>query len=340
MRAALDRWTGHDEPPRGAPRLVVSKPPEILPPEAPTGVAQKLGREFLVSVELDPPRGLNPAKQLAGARLMKEVGVDAVNVADSPMARVRMSALSLCFQIQTHVGLETILHFTTRDRNLMGLQSDLLGAHALGVRNIIALTGDPPTIGDYPNATAVYDIDSVGLTKVLSGMNAGNDAAGSPIGMRASFTIAVAADPTRPDLPQETDRLARKLAAGAHFIMTQPVYDLATWRRFARLYEDRHGPFAVPVVLGLMPLQSSRHAEFLHNEVPGIRLTDAARERMRRAGSQGRAEGVKMAQELLLEARDEVHGVYIMPSFHRYEVAAEVLDALRSRALTAALPGS
>jgi homocysteine S-methyltransferase len=340
MRAAIDRRTGDDEPRRAGPRPISSRPIEVLPPEAPTRVAQKLGHEFLVSVELDPPRGLNPAKQLAGARMLKEVGIDAVNIADSPMARVRMSALSLCFLIQSQIGVETILHFTTRDRNLMGLQSDLLGAHALGVRNIIALTGDPPTLGDYPNATAVYDIDSIGLARVLSQMNDGADAAGSPIGMRASFTIAVAADPTRPDLPQEADRLARKLAAGAHFIMTQPVYEMATWRNFARVYAERHGPFGVPVVLGVMPLQSSRHAEFLHNEVPGIRLTESARERMRLAGSQGRSEGVKMAQELLLEARDEVHGVYIMPSFHRYEVAAEVLEALKSRELTAALPGS
>ena len=321
-------------------RLVASRPIEVLPPEAPTRLAQKLGHEFVVSVELDPPRGLNPAKQLAGARLMKECGVEFVNIADSPMARVRMSALSLCFLIQTQVGIESILHFTTRDRNLMGLQSDLLGAHALGVRNIIALTGDPPSLGDYPNATAVYDIDSIGLARVLRLMNEGVDAANAPIGMRASFTIAVAADPTRQDLPQEADRLQRKLAAGAHFIMTQPVYDMATWRAFADIYQARHGAFGVPVVLGLMPLQSSRHAEFLHNEVPGIRLTDTARERMRQAGSRGRGEGVKMAQELLLEARDEVHGVYIMPSFHRYEVAAEVLEVVRDRELTAALPGS
>ena len=340
MRAAIDRRAGGEAPRRSGPRPISSRPVEVLPPEAPTKVAQKLGREFLVSVELDPPRGLNPAKQLAGARLMQEIGVDVVNIADSPMARVRMSALSLCFLIQTQIGIETILHFTTRDRNLMGLQSDLLGAHALGVRNIIALTGDPPTLGDYPNATAVYDIDSIGLARVLRSMNDGADAAGSPIGMRASFTIAVAADPTRPDLAQEAERLSRKLAAGADFIMTQPVYDMATWRNFARIYEQRHGPFGVPVVLGVMPLQSSRHAEFLHNEVPGIRLTETARARMRLAGSQGRAEGVKMAQELLLEARDEVHGVYIMPSFHRYEIAAEVLEALKTRELTAALPGS
>jgi methionine synthase / methylenetetrahydrofolate reductase(NADPH) len=337
MRAALDARTHASAP------IVVSAPPqrkiELLPPEEPTQLARKIGRDFVVSVELDPPRGLNPEKMLAGARLLKEAGVDAVNVADSPMARVRMSALALCFLVQTEVGVETILHFTTRDRNLMGLQSDLLGAHALGVRNILALTGDPPSLGDYPNATAVYDIDSTGLAKVLHSMNEGTDALGSPIGMQASFTIAVAVDPTRDDLPQEADRLRRKIGGGADLVMTQPVYEMATWRDFLAIYEERHGPLAVPVMLGILPLQSHRHTEFLYNEVPGIRPTDDIRERMRLAGNQGRKVGVEIAQELLLEARDDVHGVYIMPSFHRYETAAEVLDVLHNRELTAALPG-
>ncbi|HEX5165976.1 MAG TPA: bifunctional homocysteine S-methyltransferase/methylenetetrahydrofolate reductase, partial [Thermomicrobiales bacterium] len=271
MRAAIDERTRAGRP------VAISAPPtrkiELLPPEEPTQLARKIGRDFVVSVELDPPRGLNPEKMLAGARLLKDSGVDAVNVADSPMARVRMSAQALCFLVQTEVGVETILHFTTRDRNLMGLQSDLLGAHALGVRNILALTGDPPSLGDYPNATAVYDIDSTGLAKVLNSMNAGTDALGSPIGMQASFTIAVAVDPTRDDLPQEADRLHRKIGGGAHLVMTQPVYEMATWRDFLAIYEDRHGPLMVPVMLGILPLQSHRHTEFLYNEVPGIRPT-------------------------------------------------------------------
>jgi methionine synthase / methylenetetrahydrofolate reductase(NADPH) len=339
MRHALIERKGKTE---SVPTLTLPRDRtiELLPPEEPTQLARKIGRDFVVSVELDPPRGLNPAKMLAGARMLKSVGVDAVNVADSPMARVRMGALALCFLVQTEVGVETILHFTTRDRNLMGLQSDLLGAHALGVRNILALTGDPPSLGDYPNATAVYDIDSIGLAAVLRGMNEGNDAAGAPIGMQASFTIAVAADPTRADLPEETDRVHRKISAGADFVMTQPVYEMATWKEFLRIYEERHGPLPVPVMLGILPLQSHRHTEFLYNEVPGIRPTEAIRKRMRKAGSQGRAEGVRISQELLLEARNDVHGVYIMPSFHRYEVAAEVLEVVRDRTLTASLPVS
>jgi len=338
MRAAIDAGQATAQTTRSVALEIKPRKIELLPPEAPTRLAGKIGLDFVVAVELDPPRGLNPDKMVAGARMLKDAGADVVNVADSPMARVRMSALALCFLVQTEVGIETILHFTTRDRNLMGLQSDLLGAHALGVRNILALTGDPPSLGDYPNATAVYDIDSVGLATVLRQMNEGNDASGAPIGMQASFTIAVAVDPTRDDLPQESDRLFRKISAGADFIMTQPIYEMATWREFVSVYEQRHGQIPVPVMLGIMPLQSHRHTEFLYNEVPGIRPTESIRERMRLAGADGRKEGVRISQELLLEARDEVHGVYIMPSFHRYEVAAEVLEVVRNRELTAALP--
>ncbi len=303
------------------------EPAEAEPVDGPTGFAAKLaGGRFVVAVEIDPPKGLNPAKALDGARLLAEAGVDAINVADSPMARVRMSALTLCHLIQGQVGLETILHLTTRDRSLMGLQSELLGAHALRVRNILALTGDPPSLGDYPDSSAVYDVDSVGLIRVLGRLNGGADSAGASIGRPAGFAIGCAVDPTRPDLAHEAERLRAKLEAGAQFVMTQPIYDPAVWRRFL----DAFGADALPapVVIGILPLQSSRHAEFLHNEVPGITLSDEARERMRRAGADGRAEGVRMAQELLLALRPLVQGVYLMPSFGRYEVAAEVLRVL------------
>lgn len=311
--------------------------PPAYASEGPTRLAQKLGNEFVISVEVDPPKGLNPTKTLAGARLLKDAGVEFINVADSPMARVRMSALTLCYLIQHEVGVETILHFTTRDRNLMGLQSDLIGAHAVGVRNIIALTGDPPSLGDYPDATPVYDIDSVGLVRVIKKFNAGTDSAGSSIGQEASFTVAVAADPTRPDLEEEADRLSRKIGNGGDLVMTQPVFDYQTWIDFLQIYERKYGPIPVPVLLGVLPLQSTRHAEFLHNEVPGIRLTEIARERMRLAGNKGRVEGVKLAQELILQSRDSVHGIYIMPSFGRYEVAAETAAIITDRSLPASL---
>ncbi len=331
MRRALDDIKGQARPAVEVRARVSTPVTDAVAPEEPTRLRQKLGREFVVSVEIDPPKGLNPSKAIEGARLLRQVGVEFINVADSPMARVRMSALALCVILQQETGVETILHLTTRDRNLMGLQADLLGAHALGVRNILALTGDPPTLGDYPHATPVYDLDSIGLVRLLQNFRQGFDAGGASIGRPAMFTIGVACDPTRPDLQQEIERLHAKLAAGADFVMTQPVFDFSTWRNFVAQYEIRYGPIEVPVLLGVLPLQSFRHASFLHNEVPGITLTEEALERMRRAGPNGRAEGVAMARELIAEACEFVQGIYLMPSFGRYEVVAEVLSALPER---------
>lgn len=285
---------------------------------------------FVVSVEVDPPRGLNPEKQIEGARLARKYGADAVNVADSPMARVRMSALAMAAQIQQKAGIETILHFTTRDRSLMGLQADLLGAHALGLRNILALTGDPPSLGDSQSSSAVYDVDSVGLVHILNQFNQGLDLEGKVMGQQSRFSISVACDPTRADLEIEAGRLHAKLANGAHFIMTQPIYGADIWIRFTQAYERLYGPIPVPVLIGILPLQSFKHASFLHNEVPGISLTMEALERMREAGKKGRQAGVDMGRELLLELQSApyVQGVYLMPSFGRYETACQVLDAL------------
>lgn len=340
MRAALDRAIAQVTPEAGTdlsplPMVRVTMPGVTDPVEGeapePTGLLQKIrAGKFVISVEVDPPRGFSASKMLEGARIAQDRGADAVNVADSPMARVRMGALALCVLIQQQVGIETILHLTTRDRSLMGLQADLIGAHALGVRNIIALTGDPPALGDTHESTPVYDVDSVGLVRIINSFNQGLDRAGQPFGSRAAFTIAVASDPTRPDLVQEVDRFHSKVAGGAHLTMTQPIFDAALWRRFFSLYEERHGAFPVPVLIGILPLQSHRHASFLHNEVPGITIPEAALARMERAGADGRREGVRMAQELLLELRKlpKVQGVYLMPSFGRYEVACEVLEVV------------
>jgi homocysteine S-methyltransferase len=327
MRAAIDELAGAVSPngvdARRQPRI--SQIREIAAQDGPTRLGSEIGTRFIVSVEIDPPKGLNPEKALDGARLLKDAGVDAINVADSPMARVRMSALTLCYLIQHEVGIETIVHFTTRDRSLMGLQSELLGAHAAGVRNILALTGDPPALGNYPGSSAVFDVDSIGLIRVLKQLNAGVDSAGASIGRQASFSIACAVDPTKKDLEDEARRLHAKLDAGAHWVMTQPIYDVHVWKRFLEYFGE---PIPVPVMIGILPLQSSKHAEFLHHEVPGITLSDAARERMRKAGPEGRKEGVRIAQELLAELRPLAQGVYLMPSFGRYEVAAEVLEIL------------
>ncbi len=293
--------------------------------DMPDTFRSQLGRKFVVAVEIDPPKGLSEEKALGGARLLHEAGVDAINVADSPMARVRMSALTLCMLIHNRVGVESIVHFTTRDRSLMGIQSELLGAHAAGVRSILALTGDPPALGAYPGSSGVYDINSLGLIKLLTNMNEGFDSVGSPIGGKANFLIGCAVDPTRSDLVLEAERLHEKIESGAHFVMTQPIFDPEVWAQFLSVFGDR---VPVPLLIGVLPLQSARHAEFLHNEVPGITLTSGARKRMHDAGASGRAEGVAMAQELLLDLKPVAEGVYLMPSFGRYEVAAEVLEVL------------
>jgi homocysteine S-methyltransferase len=312
----------------GAKSPVESRPSTVsFTSTEPTELRKKLGKKFLRCVEIDPPKGLNPEKAIAGAKMLKEAGVHAINVAESPMARVRMSALTLCMLIQQQVGIETIIHFTTRDRSLMGLQSELLGAHAAGVRNILALTGDPPSLGEYAGSSAVYDVDSIGLIRIITQLNSGSDSAGNSIGKEAGFTIACAVDPTKPDLKDEARRLREKIAAGADFVMTQPIFDVADWKNFLEVYGEDELP--IPVMIGILPLHSSKHAEFLHNEVPGINPTEQARERMRLAGPEGRREGVKLAQELLGELQDYAQGVYLMPSFGRYEVSAEVLESLK-----------
>ncbi|HVB74908.1 MAG TPA: bifunctional homocysteine S-methyltransferase/methylenetetrahydrofolate reductase [Ktedonobacteraceae bacterium] len=308
----------------------------ILPQEgSKTRLQEKLAAgEFVVSVELDPPKGLNPTRILEGAALMQKAGVDCINIADSPMARVRMSCIAMARLIQDHLGVETIIHFTARDRNLMALQSELLGAHALGIRNILGLTGDPLRVGDYPNTTGVWNVDSVGLIAVIRGMNEGHDAADSSIGAKSSFHIGAALNLNMTDeqVDQEIEKYWRKIEAGAHFIMTQPIYEMAPLLRFL----ERAGKPPIPMLLGCIPLNNTRHAEFLHNEVPGITIPDEVRQRMREAGEQSHEEGLKIAQELLAAARELVQGVYIETSYQRYDVAARLVELLKpaSRAIT------
>ncbi len=302
----------------------------LLPQQgAKTRLQEKLeAGTFVISVELDPPKGLNPRKILEGAAVLKKAGVDFINIADSPMARVRMSCLALARLIQDHLGVETIIHFTPRDRNLMALQSELLGAHALGVRNILAVTGDPLRVGAYPNTTGVWDVDSIGLIQVIKRMNEGSDAAGSSIGAPASFHIGCALNlnMTDEETEREIERYRSKIEAGAHFIMTQPIYELAPLERFLQ----RVGQPPIPLLLGCVPLHSSRHAEYLHNEVPGITIPDDVRARMKVAGEKGQEEGLTMAQELLAEAHKMIQGVYLMPSYGRYDVVSELTRTLQA----------
>ncbi len=313
---------------------------------------------FAVSVELDPPKGLNPAKILDGAAYLRGMGVEFINIADSPMARVRMSCLALARLLRDQLDLEPIVHFTTRDRNLMAIQSDLLGAHALGIHNVLALTGDPVRAGNYPNLTGVWDVDSVGLIRILRGMNEGHDAAGAPLGMAARFHIGAALNLNMEDEPidvgrerarrkliaehseqsgdhehalltetqLELHRLRHKLDAGAQYILTQPIYDLAPLERFLEAF----GPVDVPIILGMIPLHSSKHAEYLHNEVPGISIPDEVRARMRDAGDQGREVGIELAHDVIATARARglIQGCYLMPSYGRYDLVGELAREL------------
>jgi methionine synthase I (cobalamin-dependent)/5,10-methylenetetrahydrofolate reductase len=348
MRTALDARAG--APPsapatRRRPRSSTATRPDgdgadgDVPP--PTGLARALAeRRFVISVEIDPPRSVRIDRTIEAARLLQAAGVDTVNISDSAMARVRMGALAVAFGIQHDLDLECIVHCTTRDRNLMALESELLGAHALGVRNIIALTGDPPRIGDLPGATGVWDVDSIGLVEILARLNRGEDAAGSPIGQRAGFTIACALDPTAADAATEWDRLERKIAAGAHLVMTQPLYSVEQVEAMFDEARRRFGPAGIPlpVLLGVLPLQSARHAEFLHHEVPGITIPDAARAALHEAGEHGAEVGLRMALDLLAAVDDRVAGTYVMPSFGRYEQAAELVRRLRARHAIARVP--
>ncbi|MBP9111664.1 MAG: bifunctional homocysteine S-methyltransferase/methylenetetrahydrofolate reductase [Polyangiaceae bacterium] len=297
---------------------------ETLPIAERSSLGAKLGKSFLVSVEVNPPVGLDPSKAIAAATMLKEGGVDVINIADGARAQARMSNLALAHRIQSIVGMETILHVCGRDRNLLATLAHLLGAYDLGLRNLVIITGDPPKMGDFPDATPVYDLDSIGMLKMASRLNRGIDPSGKPLGQGTGFVLATGAEPAALNYDREIKRLAQKIEAGAELIMTQPVYDPATLKKFL----NDIAPFKVPVMVGLLPLASFRNAEFLHNEVPGMQIPEATRERMRKVGSGGvaRKEGVAIAREMLSEVRSMVAGAYIMPPLERYELALEVMD--------------
>lgn len=289
---------------------------------------ERLAEGKVISVELDPPRGSRTGKFVRDARRLREAGVDFINVADSPMARVRMSAIAGSLLVAHATGISPILHYTTRDRNLMGIQSDLLGAHALGIRNVLALTGDAPGLGDYAHATAVFDVDSIGLIEILTGLNEGRDIGGNPIGQPTEFTIGAALNlnaETPEQLETEISRFRRKLEAGAHFVMTQPVYEPDPYMNML----DRLGGIPVPVLLGVMPLHSFKHAEYLHNEVPGISVPKHIRERLAAAGDDGERVGLELAAEVMRQTEPYVAGYYLVPSFGRTEGIAALVETLR-----------
>ncbi len=332
MRQALD------DPARTRPAIVsVRDRAEVVRPdvpEQPTQLQQKLAAgEFVVTVEMRPPRGYTAQKVIASAALLKEAGADVINVSDSPMARMRMSPWAVCHLIQQNVGIETVLHFPTRGRNLLRVQGDLLGAHALQVRNIFVVMGDPTTIGDYPDAFDMHDIAPTGLMHLIKrNLNQGQDQAGHSIGQPTSFHVGCALNINARDLLREVRLLRKKIDAGADFALTQPTFDPAALERFLDAYAAEYGPLTLPVLVGLLPLYGSRHAAFLDNEVPGIDIPPDVRRRIDAAGDDAAQEGVRIAQELLLQVKPLAQGAYIMPAFGRYDLAAGVVDVLeRSR---------
>ncbi len=307
----------------------IELPPEVEP--IPLSGKSRFGRRlaagrFVSLVELVAPRGIDVTKELDAARRLHVLGVDGINIPDGPRAMARMSALALAILIQREVGIEAVLHYACRDRNVIGMQSDFLGAWALGIRNILAVTGDPPKLGNYPDATAVFDVDSIGLTNILNRLNHGLDIAANPVGAPSAFCIGVGANPGSPDIEKELKRLYWKIDAGAEFVITQPVFDVAVLERFVKRVEE----FQVPVLAGLWPLQSLRNAEFMNNEVPGCHVPSPVIERLRKCESKkdARREGILLAQETFGEIKAMIQGIQIAAPFGRVEAAERILEEI------------
>jgi methionine synthase I (cobalamin-dependent)/5,10-methylenetetrahydrofolate reductase len=287
--------------------------------------------EFVTTIEIVPPKGPDPTAMLQSVRKIRDAGVDGVNVPDGPRAQNRMGAIAVAVLIQQQVGIETVLHYCCRDRNLLGMHSDLLGCAGLGLRNMLLITGDPPKMGPYPDATAVFDIDAIGLTNMVSLMNRGLDLGGNPFGEPTKFTIGVGVNPGHLDLDYELGRLDWKVKAGAEYAITQPVFDVRQLEFFLQRIEHMH----LPIVAGIWPLLSYRNAQFMNNEVPGVSVPEDVMERMRIASDkskeQGFLEGVAIARETLAAVRDRVAGVQVSAPLGRVDLALQVFDGLVER---------
>jgi methionine synthase I (cobalamin-dependent)/5,10-methylenetetrahydrofolate reductase len=314
--------------------VTVATPTPAAPPVKPLAERSRLARklvegEFVTMVEIVPPKGNSPAKEIAAAQYLRSVGIDAVNVPDSPRASARMSNQALCTLIEREVGVETVLHYTCRDRNVLGIQSDLLGASALGIHNLICITGDPPKMGNYPDATAVFDVDAIGLVNIVSNLNLGVDIGANSVGTATSFVIGVGANPGVENIDEEIRRFEQKVAAGAHFAVTQPVFDMHLLEQFIRRVEH----CGIPILAGIWPLTSLRNAEFMRNELR-VSVPDSIMERMAAVGKNSelaRAEGVLIAREMLLEARSMVQGVQVSAPLGKFSAAVDVIEALGQR---------
>jgi homocysteine S-methyltransferase len=301
--------------------------PRPVPRDEKSTLAAKIAAgRFVSSVEISPPKSPDPAKALQRIARLKEAGVDVVNIPDGPRASARMSTLALAVLAERVVGMEVIVHYCCRDRNLLGMQSDLLGAGALGIKNLLIVTGDPPKLGDYPSATAVFDVDSIGLMQIANRLNHAQDLVGNPIDKPTALHLGCAANPASLNLDEEIRRFEYKVEAGAEFAMTQPVYDSRVFERFIRRIEHCR----IPVLVGILPLRSFRNAEFLSNEVPGMEVPAHFLERMAKAESPdaARAEGIAIAREALTECMPMSQGVYVMPPFADVSAALEVIEAV------------
>jgi homocysteine S-methyltransferase len=301
--------------------MTTETPPAPLAERSRIGALVAEGR-FITLVEVVPPKGINCNAEIEGAQLLSQLGVHAINVPDSPRASARMSAQSLCIQIQQHTGIETILHYTCRDRNVLSIQSDLLGASSIGLHNILCLTGDPPKLGNYPDATSVYDVDSIGLVNIVRRLNYGLDIGANAIGASTNFTIGIAANPGAPDIEQELRRFFYKVEAGAEYVITQPVFDL----RLLESFLDRIEKNRIPVIAGIWPLTSLRNAEFMKNDLR-VSMPEEIMLRMAQADTPdaARREGILIAKEMVEAARPFVQGVQVSAPFGRYTVAIEVI---------------
>jgi methionine synthase I (cobalamin-dependent)/5,10-methylenetetrahydrofolate reductase len=329
MRAAIRSLDTqmHVETTEAHPALNTETPPAPLSERSRVGALIST-RKFVTMVEIVPPKGIDCAMEIEGARMLASLGVHAINVPDTPRASARLSAQSLCIQIQQHTGIETVLHYTCRNRNILSIQSDLLGASSIGLHNILCLTGDPPKVGNYPDATAVFDVDSIGLVNMVNRLNHGLDSGSNSIGASTNFTIAIAANPGVPDLEHELRRFAYKVEAGAEYVVTQPVFDLRLLENFLERIRD----FRIPVIAGIWPLTSLRNAEFLKNDLR-VAMPEEIMLRMAQADSPdaARREGIRIAQEMLEAVRSIVEGVQVSAPSGSYAAAAEVLAGVLPR---------
>lgn len=329
MRYALDTPNHRRRP---LPSVTVVKREEVVTAvtDRPTRLAESLAeKRFVVTVEMSPPRGIASQRLIAGARMLKAAGASFIDVADTPLARLRMSAWAAAHLIQREVGLETVLHFPTRGRNLLRVQGDLLAAYALGIRNLFVVMGDPTQIGDYPEAADNYDIVPTGLIHLIKHqLNSGVDQHGRSIDQPTSFVVGCALNLEARDRAQEMKLLRKKVTNGADFALTQPIFNPTLAKEFIAAYEAEYGEPILPIIAGVKPLYNARNAEYLHNEVPGVSIPDDLRERMQ-AASEPQREGARIAQEMMEELRPAVQGVYLMPAFGRYDLVADVLDGLR-----------